>query len=63
MEEIPTTKVFTTTTHEPTTTPIPATPVPVECGWTPWLNIGSPDSELGDIEDLAKIQVIKLANN
>lgn len=57
MEEIPTTAVITTTTPEPTTTPVPHTPVPVECGWTTWLNIGNPDSELGDIEDLAKIQV------
>ena len=56
MEKIPTTEVVTTTTPE-TTTSIPVTPVPVECGWTPWLNIDSPDSELGDIEDLAKIQV------
>ncbi|XP_054708363.1 hemocytin-like [Uloborus diversus] len=52
-----TTEVLTTETILAPTTVLP---VPVECGWTPWLNIDSPESspDDGDYEDLAKIQSI-----
>lgn len=50
----------TTTAAATTTAQITITPVPVECGWTPWLNTDTPDVEEGDIEDLAKIHVRKI---
>uniref|UniRef100_A0A061QFX2 Putative hemolectin n=1 Tax=Cupiennius salei TaxID=6928 RepID=A0A061QFX2_CUPSA len=56
-EPIPETTTTTVKTST-STTPIPITPVPVACGWTPWLNIDSPDYEGGDFEDLTKIQML-----
>ncbi|KAG8199486.1 hypothetical protein JTE90_009334 [Oedothorax gibbosus] len=60
-ETTPENIVQTTTLPAPTTTELPVTSVPVECGWTPWLNIDTPETDEnddGDIEDLAKIQYL-----
>ncbi|XP_055937840.1 hemocytin-like [Argiope bruennichi] len=61
-----TTKLITTTTTTAaptttTTTPVPIKPVPVECGWTPWINTDTPEegeNDDGDLEDLATIQYL-----